>query len=332
MTPETTLGIERARELRATFDQSGVRRPNLFIVGAPKCGTTSLARSLAAHPSVYMSPRKEPLFFGVDLETARIKTSIEPSRYVEWFRCAHDEAVIGEASVWYLRSATAAQEINSFDPDARIIVMLRNPVDLLQSLHAQQIRSGNENLVDLSDALAAESARRQGKRMPSRIKYPGRLLYSDAVAFAQQVSRFLRQFGDDRVRVILLDDVATDSPGVMESLQGFVGLPGMKDMPLIHANQRRRVRSLALQSLALHPPRPLRIMARGIPSGARRGLGRAVSGTLGRLNLKAAHGPEMSTDLRRRLTVRFKDEIEELSALLDRDLSAWTEAMDEGVQ
>ena len=69
------------------------------------------------------------------------------------------EKRLGEASVWYLYSKTAAQEIYSFNPDAQIVVMLRNPADMLYSQHSQFLYNGNEDIEDFSEALAAEPER-----------------------------------------------------------------------------------------------------------------------------------------------------------------------------
>ena len=90
--------------LRLAFD--GVRPPNFFIVGAPKCGTSSMAASLAFHSDVFLCPMKEPHAFGSDL--AGLAFGTRPEEYARLFESVDSESRIGEASVWYLRSKTAA--------------------------------------------------------------------------------------------------------------------------------------------------------------------------------------------------------------------------------
>src|SRR5438270_13689284 len=106
--------------------------PNLFIVGAPKCGTTALNDYLAKHPEVFMAT-KEQHYFGSDLEFQGKQT--KAVQYFPSFSGAGQCRRRGEASVWYLFSQKAAREIHAYNPRAQVIVMLRNPVDMMYSLH-----------------------------------------------------------------------------------------------------------------------------------------------------------------------------------------------------
>src|SRR5258706_10449866 len=110
-----------------------INNPDFFIVGAPKCGTTAMNDYLGQHPDIYMAP-KELHYFGADL---KIKDKISESAYLQYFKNAGNKKILGEASVWYLFSGTAAKEIKNFSPDAKILIMLRNPVEVVYSLHSQ---------------------------------------------------------------------------------------------------------------------------------------------------------------------------------------------------
>src|SRR5215471_2980035 len=101
-----------------------MRKPDFFIVGAPKCGTTAIFDYLAQHPEVFLAP-KELHFFGSDLNYPTRK--VNEVEYLKWFESAKEERRVGEASVWYFYSQLAPQEIKQFSPDARIIISLRNP-------------------------------------------------------------------------------------------------------------------------------------------------------------------------------------------------------------
>ena len=102
--------------LRARFERAGVRSPNTFIVGAPKCATTAMAEALARHPSVFMSPTKEPHRFGADLPGLGVRSLMPDADYVELFRGVSDEGVVAEASVWTMRSTLAADELLASTP------------------------------------------------------------------------------------------------------------------------------------------------------------------------------------------------------------------------
>ena len=146
----------------ALLDSSGVtkmRRPDFFIVGAPKCGTTAMIDYLKQHPEVFVPDRKELDFFGRDLVFKGHRLTEE--EYLGFFSRATAEKRAGEGSVWYLHSKTAALEIKDFSPNARIIIMLRNPLDMMYSFHSQRLYNGNEDIENFSAALDAEAERTQ---------------------------------------------------------------------------------------------------------------------------------------------------------------------------
>src|SRR5210317_560697 len=116
-------------------------KPNFFILGAPKCGTTSLAYWLSQHPNVYVSPDKEPLHYSTDFPAS---TPHSERSYLDLFAEATEQHIaIGEASVWYLRSKDAVANIENEIPEAKYIVMLRNPVEMAPSLHWQTVFNGD---------------------------------------------------------------------------------------------------------------------------------------------------------------------------------------------
>src|SRR5262249_53369576 len=128
-----------------------MNKPNFFIVGAPRCATTSMYTYLKQHPQIHLSLLKEPLFFATDLTIQPLAVTDEAS-YLGLFADAGDARRIGEGSVFYLLSKRAAEEIKRFSPRAKIIIMLRNPIDMMHSLHALYLRTGNEDL-DFEEAI-----------------------------------------------------------------------------------------------------------------------------------------------------------------------------------
>src|ERR1700742_937815 len=126
------------------------------MVGAPRCATTTMYTYLKQHPDIYLSLLKEPIYFGSDLTRQPLAVTDEAS-YLSLFAGAGDARVIGEGSVFYLMSTRAADEVKAFSPAARILIMLRDPLEMMHSLHALYLRSGNEDLADLDEAIAAEA-------------------------------------------------------------------------------------------------------------------------------------------------------------------------------
>jgi hypothetical protein len=120
-----------------------MNKPNLFVIGAPTCGTSSLLHYLATHPKVFVSKVKEPHFFNSDSKH-RYFYSIES--YLKLFEKATPlHKYRCEGSVWYLYSKSAIDEILKFDPDAKFIIMLRNPVFMYFSIHQELYFGGAEN-------------------------------------------------------------------------------------------------------------------------------------------------------------------------------------------
>jgi hypothetical protein len=144
-------------------------KPNFFIIGAPKSGTTSLANYLSAHPEVHFSDPKEPKYFHSDFHPEH-RYALDEGGYLGCFdpgemsRCS----AVGEGTVWYLYSEVAVSRILEFNPEARLIAMLRNPVDLAYSLHSQLLYGGHENLESFEEAWRAQEDRAQGRSSMAR--------------------------------------------------------------------------------------------------------------------------------------------------------------------
>src|SRR5438034_1403974 len=130
-----------------------VAKPTFFLVGAPKCGTTALYAYLQKHPGLFLPP-KEQHFFGSDLYPP--ERPHDEADYLRPFASAPAGVQLGEASVWYLYSRLAAQEIKRFSPEGRIIVSLRNPVDMIYSLHSHVTWAGIERVQPFERAIRME--------------------------------------------------------------------------------------------------------------------------------------------------------------------------------
>jgi hypothetical protein len=312
-----------ADTLRTSFERAGVRAPNTFIVGAPKCATTAMGEALARHPSLFMSPTKEPHHFGADLPALRIRTLMPADDYVALFRGATDETAVAEASVWTMRSAVAASEIATFEPRARILVMLRDPVEAVASLHGELCRAGVEDILDLRTALEAEDDRRAGHRIARGVERFGQLLYTDAVAFADQIQRFIAAFGPAALHVVLLDDIRRDAAEVMDRVQQFLDVDPSPQVCLPVANEGRVVRLARLQRFARQRGVARSVTRRLVPARARPRIARTVVDSIDRLNLSEGGRPPIPEDLEAELRERFRDDVDRLATMIGRDLSAW---------
>ena len=294
--------------------------PDFIIVGAPKCGTTAMYDYLRQHPDVFMPFIKEPLFFGSDL-TSRYG-GMTDEEYRALFRPAPEGALKGEASAWYLYSACAAQEIHDAIPEARIVVMLRNPIDVMHAQHSQLLFNRQEDIRDFGEALAAEPERAAGRRLPPGPIRPENLMYRRMVAFSDQLERYLAVFGREGVHVIIFDDFRDDTAAVYRRLLEFLGADPEVEVDLSPRNENKQVRAAWLQQLIWNPPvlRPL------IPRLRRYPMVHRARQALLRLNSSRQGREAMDPRLRARLAGELRPEVERLSDMLDRDLLHWVAA------
>ena len=287
-----------------------MRGPDFYIVGAPKSGTTSLNDFLAVQPGVFMGP-KELHFHGDEWNRW------SEAQYLAFFAPASEDQLVGEASVRYFASRSAAKSIHEFNADARIIVMLRRPAETIVSMHQDLVFLGLEPLQDLRDALADEDQR----RLATPAGWSNPLLYLDQVRYADHLRRYFDLFGRDRVQVVLLDDVRADAAGTFGAVLRFLSLPPSAVQP-VHRNAAKVVRSRTVRDFVVNRPRWAGRAARALlPDRWRIAMWRRVM----LLNSRSKRST-VDEELMRSLASSLSGEVEALSELLERDLSSWRDA------
>lgn len=295
--------------------------PDFFIVGAPRSGTTAMATYLDDHPAVRCLAWG-PHYYERD-QSPRVESTVDdPQAYEALFEGAEGAQRVGEKSVWYLRDPWAPKAIHRDVPDADILVLLRNPVEMVPSLHARRVAEGDEPLADLEEALDVQEARRRGERVPEGLEAPATVRYLDVARYADPLRRWLDVFGEDQVRVLLYDDLAEDPAGTYDAALAFLGLePGYRP-GFERVRPRRRVRSGVVHRLLWDPPTVAARAARALlPPGLRERAVRRVR----TWNLGGSPDRDLDPAIRARLEDEFRDEIRDLEGLLDRDLSDWLE-------
>lgn len=292
--------------------------PNLFLVGAPKCGTTAMYSYLNEHPQIYMSPKKEPQFFAGDV-LGHQRNVIAVEDYRRCFDRADGARVVGEASTAYMVSRIAAEQIKSYNPSARILVMLRNPIDVMHALHSKRLFMNMEDITDFGKAITCDDARlwRAGRWKGQPIIRPS---YREVASFPAQLKRFTNVFGRDRVHVVVYDDFRSDPATEYAKLLAFLGVDPAPSRDFIRHNANRRVRNMGAQDWLRDPPGFFRRIARSVlPTQVRRTLGQ----TLRSVNVKYEPRAAIDPALRLHLQREFAPEVEELSQILRRDLTHW---------
>lgn len=301
------------------------RRPDFFILGAPKCGTTALSEYLRQHERVFVSTPKEPHYFCDDFEYYYAPGRRTLEHYLGLYDdAAADDLAVGEASVWYLYSQTASVNIMRFDADARIIVMVRNPVDLVPSLHSQMSYMLDEREPDVEAAWRLQAPRARGEGLPSTVRVPEFLQYGAAAMLGAQLRRVYEHVPREQVKVLVFDDLRADTGAVYRETLEFLGVPddGRDDFPRVNENKVHQ--RAAVARFTQRPPSALVAVARGVKrvTGVQR-LG--VLDKMRRSNRQVARRTEISPAFAQELKDHFRDDVRDLGEQIGRDLSAWTD-------
>jgi len=294
--------------------------PNFILAGAPKCGTTALATYLRAHPRVFMCQPKEPGYFASDLPAHRYVSTWND--YEALFAGATDaHLAIGEASIFYMYSDSAISEIRRKLPGARLLVMLRNPVELAVSMHAQALSSRDENVIDFATAWALCQDRRAGRRIPRRGRDHKILLYDTLPLLGLQLQRLLDVFPERQVRWWFYDDFAKDPARIYREVLSFleVAFDGREAFPPV--NQRKHARSQVLAQFTQKTPKPLVRAAMYVKQ--RVGIDRL--GVLNALRgVNFVHGKQpVAPSLLDEMRTHFTSDIRLLESITGKNLAHW---------
>ncbi|CAN5470139.1 sulfotransferase [soil metagenome] len=301
-----------------------MRKPDIFLVGAARCGTTSMYRYLGQHPQVFAPHKKEPCHFATDLDSGSYQDSRyfirDRAEYLGLFAPAKTDQTVLDGSVWHLYSRVAAQEIARFAPDGRILIMLRNPLDMMYSWHARRVMAGAEDVTDFEVALAAEPERKAGRRIPPASFLLPALFYREVASFSEQVERYRASFPAERICIVIFDDFQRDTLGTYRDVLRFLGLRDDFQPSLEVGNPSKTVRSPVLRDV-LRNPRLHSFSNRLVPAPVWRRVRPLFKG-IHEMNRRDESRAAMDIELRRRLEREFEPEVQRLGELVGRNLAA----------
>jgi sulfotransferase family protein len=296
--------------------------PNFLLIGAAKAGTSSVFAYLGQHPDVFISPTKEPNYFALAGQEVRFagpgdsiinRASITRlDAYEALFKSARKGMAVGEASTLYLYMPAAAEAIQRLIPDVRLVAILRDPAERAYSSYLHMRRDGREPMTTFEDALMEEE---------TRISNDWEHLwhYSRLGFYYSQLKRYYDRFPREQIGVWLYEDLESDPQRVLQEVFAFLGVDQtfVPDMSIRH-KVAGTPRSKALHAALTQPNAAKALVKRLLPSRVRGHL----YGTLMQKNI-VSHREELQPAVRRRLQTLYRSDVESLSNLLGRDLSAW---------
>lgn len=302
--------------------------PNFLVIGAAKSGTTALYKYLGQHPEIYMSPYKEPHFFAFEGEKLdfrgprdrammRYMTINDAGRYRALFDGVADESAIGEASPMYLYIPGTAERIKKHIPDAKLIVVLRNPVDRAYSNFLHMIRDNREPCAEFAEALADEERRIEENWYAS-------WHYKQMGFYHEQLKHYFELFGRERISVYLHEDLNFDTTATLQDMFRFLGVDDsfVPDVSVRYneSGVHKRKSLKRVHTYLLKPDAVKAAIKPFIPLRLRRSV---IASLVGRIRTRNLVKPSYPEEVRARLAEDYRDDILKLEALIGRDLSAW---------
>ena len=266
--------------------------PNFFIVGAMRAGTTSLYSYLKDVPSVYLSPVKEPCYF----IGRRVRDRAD---YLELFKGVKNETAIGEASPQYLAIPRASENIHAVVPNARIIMILRDPIKRAFSAWFSSRRWRSLTFREMVQK-EIEGGEQSGPRNIA------------AGMYSKHVQKYLDTFGKKQIKILIFEEFVKDIEAEMRGLLKFLDVDydanGQRTFAAFNMSKRYKPRA----NLSIAGNAGIRVLARSVPSSFRK-IGKKIL-------LNEVAKPQLSAEDEEFLAQLFRDDVQALERILNRSL------------
>jgi hypothetical protein len=281
----------------------------MFIVGAAKCGTTSLVDALADHPEIFVPKVKEPMLFIPEIGVRNLDS------YLSLYNGVRQSQVAVDASTGYLYHENAAQSIYRFNPTSKILIVLRNPVNAMYSLWQYMNTMGNEKESFVEAVL--DTTRRHGEDFRKEcVGWYANYLYAERYRYASQVKRYLAVFPPENVHIVLFEELILNPERELNEILAYLGLSAGK-LKLPRSNESGRPRSRYLKSIL---DKKGRFLGKLVPRRYKAALRVALS----KINTSAVKRHATGSELRiAAAEVDFDAELLELEKTLGRSLDLW---------
>jgi len=279
-----------------------MKKPNLFIVGVTRGGTTSLAEYLKQHPEVFIPEVKGIDYFG-DIPHPNFPQYFRNEKaYLSLFKRVKDEKFVGDAShLFCLRNAP--ERVKKFNPKSKIIILLRDPVEIIESFYAQ---GSIPNNVPIETSLKMET---------EDVK-----LLKENLEYSRNVRNWIKFFGKNNVYIILSEDMKKNPKKVFNELCDYLKIQKNCDIDFTIQNRAFKIKNKWLPFIINAIPVKLRLLIKGLFS--RKQLVK-IRLRMARLTTARIIDPKVSREMRKRLRKPYKEEIRKVSKLIGRDLSHW---------
>tara|TARA_B100000035_G_C20994458_1_gene551797 strand:+ start:633 stop:1520 length:888 start_codon:yes stop_codon:yes gene_type:complete len=288
-------------------------KPTFFIIGAPKCGTTSLHHYLSSHSQITMSMPKEPHYFSTDIENGGIRNKEE---YLDCFSHSSKKTVaVGESSTLYLYSKIAVKNIYDFNKESKLIVMIRNPIEIARSFHQVALKVFGETETNFQKAWFLEKDRESGVKIPKGCIDRQLILYGNIASIGKQIERLLFQIPLKNIHFILYDDFKRSTKHEYIKVLRFLKVSNEVPMNFPLHNKSQRIKNETVTKLTNHASyfkKKLKIKTRF-----------NVANKIHKANITDQPLDKLPKNFLLEMDKFFEYDINLLSQLIKKDLSKW---------
>jgi hypothetical protein len=300
--------------------------PDFLIIGAGKSGTTSLDNYLKQHPDLYISAKKEPNFFGYELNSPEdfagspeinhynnSVTNIDD--YLKLFEPANEGQLKGETSNTYMYHDKAAERIKHYNPEMKMLAVLRQPAERLYSRYLHLAREDRLPTPDFEDCLDKET-----------IWWERNDLVKEGF-YGKHLSKFYNLFRADQIKVILYDEMRANPDQVLKSIFQFIGVSDHVEVDFsVEYNKSGFIKNKKVDALIGQNSRPKEFIKKIVPKSLFEKFKNQqfVQKRLNDARAKNLARPKLSQELKSQITENiYKEDILKLSQLINKDLTHW---------
>ncbi len=310
-----------------------MKLPNFFIVGSAKSGTTSVYNYLKQHPAVFMSPIKETHHFSTDIDSAKFRPDYAANlnrnidawldgsqkkeifhafvkdwnKYEKLFKHATNQQALGEVTNSYLYSTAAAKNIHDKFPEGKIIMILRNPVERAFSHFLMDVKGGRES-GNFIDALKSDMNKKEKGWGISNV-------YVEIGLYYEQVKRYLDKFPSNQVKIILYEDYRTNATIILNEICEFLNIDSDFEFEFSREHNKAMIPRSGFVAFIIRQNKLKNFVLDLLPKTGKR--------IIKKLFYSENNLPKLLTEDRKYLVELYKEDIQKLSKLINRDLSGW---------
>jgi hypothetical protein len=295
--------------------------PNLFLVGSPKCATTALSTYLSEHPDIFFSHPKEPNYFNTDFSKKHRRFYNEKEYINTCLKDYSNEKYAAEGTVWYLYSNKALENIKHFNKDAKIIAIIRDPAELLYSLHSTLLKSAQENIKSFSNAWNITLKQKENRNVPVTCRDVKLLMYHEIGAQGKHIKKLFSLYKKENIFVTNFNHVTQSTKETLKNIYEFLEIKPYSLEEYNDINSNEEVKSAKVSYLLGELGRNNFLYNLKRRIGLKKGS--IFIKPIQKFNLIKKDRPPLNNDLKNEILNYFSEDKEILKTVVDEQLIYW---------